>query len=474
MAYAFDRIMDALGQNNQEEEQQPSGGQSLALTSSSEGDLSGGGGSPTSPSVPSQQQVQAPSTGGNSKIMNRNKNRSQAPVDTQRISDSVQSARQNIQNEANSYISGAAQPYDQTNVKSDVRQYAESGNPDFLQKLQTKGGAVKDIDLKTNTDNADVDLLQNDAGIRELYRRRGDAEYNIGEAALDAALLRQNQPFQFQRGDILNSYKQLQTEKGDILQNSREKAQKVQDDAEAAWKGSAKTALSDIFDEYEAKQRGEEAEFDKLLAANESERAANLRSYAEQAAQELRQNNPELAQFINSGDIDALQREDPSLARYYTGNVNLNDFYQPGTLTADKTDWRDFVDQDESAQFERILSALGRGGETMVPGQYSGKSAAEVLGGGFNKDAFQNVIRSRAELAQKKKAATDADIKSAQTKHQESKAASQAAYEKQVQKAKEIEQLVANVTRNMTFNTDEDRKKKQAEVRAQALKNWKE
>lgn len=387
MAYAFDRIQQALSGNEsnvlapggEEEGGQQPAQQSLALTSSSEGDLSGGGSGGATPQQPAAQVQQ---TGGSSRVIQRNKDKAQGPVDVNRISSNIGDARSKIQSEANAYVSSASQPY-QSDAGADARNYAEKGDANFLSRLNNKPGYVKDIELKTNTQDRDADLLQNDAGIRELYRRGADAEYNIGESALDAALLRQNQPFQLKRDAILNDYKQLKSEEAGIRQDSRAKAQKVQDDAYADWSSKAKIGLEGLLPEYERTVQSREADFDKRLQDAETARYGNIMSDASSALDEMRQNNPDLAPYLQDGIVGS----------------PLNSFYSKSTFDADDTNWQDFINDEDSAKFERILGALGRGAEAKVPGRYVGGDPNALLTGGFDRGAYQNAARSAATIA---------------------------------------------------------------------------
>lgn len=397
MAFAFDRIMQALdgqqssnvyGQKNEEGEQGQPGGAS-ALSSSTEGDLSGGGSS-GGPSPQVQPKVQT--TAGTNQLMQRNRGRGTGPVDADRLKSSVSDARSNIQKEANAYVDSAAQPYQQSQdqIKEDMKTYAESGDTKYLDKMQKAPEYVRPIDLKTSTSIKDVDLLQNDAGIRELFRRGADAEYNVGQAALDAALLRQNQPFQLKRDEILNSYKQLQNEKNDITQNSQERAQKAANEAQANYAKNARGALEGLIGEYEGAVRSKEEAFDRALAEAETSRRAGLDSYAKAALDEIARNNPDISPFLSNGS-------DP-----------LDAYYQASDFDGSDTNWQDFIDEQDSGRFNRILGALGRGGDAPVPGQYAGKKAADLLNGGFSRDEFTRSALDRAGLARQKKVDADA------------------------------------------------------------------
>ena len=387
MAYAFDSIMDAMNGDDEGSSSQSNitdGGQGSVTSEAGSGGVSGGGSA-----SPGQTSSQQNSTGASNRIMSQNRDKAVAPVDVNRISDSVGQAKTNLQNEANSYIQGADDDYEAARgtVANDVRGYADNANPkgDWLNLFQSNPGYVDDIDLQTDTNIEDVNLLSNDAGISELFRRGADAEYSQGEAALDTALLRNNQDFNVERDGVLNSYKALQNQRNDVLADSRGQAQDLRTETAGLYKDDVRNFGQGLLSSYETNQRAEEKAFDDQLASLEAKRSGDLGSYAQNIIDQMKANDPENA-----------------LNNYYEAGDGLGDYYTAG-MGGDSTQWQDFIDDKEAGQFNNIMGLLGQGGDIRTAGQYAGQSAADNLGGGFDRNTFTDQMSGdaagRAETA---------------------------------------------------------------------------
>lgn len=367
------------------DEQMP--GQSQDVLSSTEGDsqaTGGGGEQQQAPQPAAQPQATA---GARGRVMSRNVDRAQAPTDMGRISSNIGQAKQNIQNEANAYMGSATTPY-QGDVKSELQGYISGENSDLGTRLRAAPERMADIELSDTKVN-DVDLLENDAGIREMFRRSQDPEGRIGEAALDTALLRRNQPFQMQRGDVLNSYRQLQEERKKIEEESRPAAQAARDAAAEAWKGSVRTEAGSMATALDDAARQQEALFDADLAGVSESQRLGIDDEAQRFADEL------AGGYTDPFMQKAIRESFGAGSLYSPDTIDASAYYTPGTLTADQTDFRQFYGEPEAQKFEKIMALLG-GGETRMAGPYAGKKASEVYGGGLQKDPLRQAILGRA------------------------------------------------------------------------------
>jgi len=454
MAYAFNNIMGALGLTdnndifNGEGNEVGNGGPqgpSAGLQSSSEGDLSGGGGSSAVPPGQVAAPVQKGSAG---KIMQKNQGKAQAPTNLGAMTTRISDASAGLQGEANAYMSGVVKPFEKTNeeINSSVANFAQTGDQGLMNAYSQRPQALQGIKLNTDTNVRDVDLLKNDSGIKELFRRRGDAEYSQGEAALDSALLKGDQGFQLERDGVLNSYKAMIEEKNRIGGDSfREEAQTAQTGAYDSWRGRTGEALQGYADNLQSVNEGEERAFDDSIAAAELSRRGTTEAKAKAAMEEIAKNNPELAGYLDLGDF----------MKFYNGN----------TTDGSSTQWRDFVDDNESLQFNNIMGLLGKGGDTgFTRGQGVGKTADSVLNSGFNANDYQNSIRDAASL--KRQQTIDAD-----TAEEAEKVRSADVYRKwfeaQQQSSKDKDAAKNN-------QAEIDRKKKETMNDAKNLPKWAE
>lgn len=409
MAYAFSDTMKALGLQDQEPQQ----GDSVSLSQENVGQASGAGQSAQAAPQGQAQQPQA-SAGARGRVMAKNVQKAKAPTDMGRIASGIGQARQNIQNEANAYIQSADDPYEQSQeqIRKNVQSYAQGtgGDQSWLTQFQSAPGLVGDIDLKTDTNIKDVDLLGSDAGIREMFRRGQDPEGTVGEAALDTALFRRNEGFNQARDQALRNYQNLQNEKRQIQEESRGKAQEARKAGAEKYKGQVRQELSAYQQGLEEQAKAKEADFDQRLAALESTRQAQMKQQAEDAIRQMRESGQyrEEGQFFNP-------------EQYLSAGGDLSQFYKPG-MTADQTSYLDFYDPAQAQQFERIMGLLG-GGETRTAGRFAGQSAEQALGGGFDVEAFKT--KALQDATRQAEEARAADIAAATAATQQTQPADQ-------------------------------------------------
>jgi hypothetical protein len=356
--------------------------------------------------------VQGSSTAAKNELINRNKGRVGAPVDAGKMATDISGAKDNLQKEADAYVQGADDRYEQDDSAS-VNYYAnspagdESGflggsegsevgykpdkkaSKDWLDLYSAgQAGQVDAIDLKTDTSFRDADLLANDAGLRELFRRSGDAEYNAGEAAFDATLLGKDTGFNQSREQVLRNKRDLGKTENDILQNAQSQAQEAANAGYQNWRGGVDDQLLSAIDGYRNKALEAESAFDTDLGGYDDAAAAKF-------FKEENKRRAALGQLSDTIGMDDFAPDE--LARYLTNNVS-----------AETTGWQDFLGQNEAGNFSKIMQLMGRGGDSLPgTGKYAGKKAADFAKYDSKRMYEDKSNQLRKERTEREKKASD-------------------------------------------------------------------
>ena len=405
MAYAFDSIMGALG----EEDQEPgelAGQENNQLALTQEGGFEGGGGDPVAQPGATTSAPETSSAGN--RIISQNRAAATSPVDTGQITQNIGEAKGALEAEASNYVQAADDDYgfyggsedgqfefkNQDDIQDKFTAYSQGDprNQEWLDLYQSAPGVVEDIDIQTNTDFQDANLLKNDAGIRELFRRGADPEYNIGEASLDTALLRGNQDFQVGRDQALSSYRDLLSQRAGFEQDSQGKAQAVRNLGAEAYRGQIEAAGDDWISGSVKSFERDEAARDISLTNERNDLASeeSLQGQAEAYLERMRGNDT----------------YDPSLSEHFESGDNLSQYYTQG-LSAEDTKWQDFLGAENAGRFNRVLGLLDRG-DTYVEGQYYGQNAKDLAQGSFDTGEFSKDVISRAGLGQQQQLEAEA------------------------------------------------------------------
>jgi len=417
MPYAFDETLNALGLTGQNEGDPNAGGN--AVLSDAEGDIGAGGQAGGAPKAPTQA-VSAPTAGGKRAIMQRNEGKSQAPADLQKMNTAVSGAKQSLQQEANAYVDSADDNYEMSDdqIKANVQGYAKGGvSPDKAAWLsyfqQGTPELAQPFKQQTNTKVEDVDLLKNDSGIRELYRRGQDAEGTMGEAALDTALLRKNQDFNVKRDETVRNYKDLKEGEKEVNASARQKAQDKINASATDYKNRVGKTAEGMLPEYDTRALERERAFDERLGTLEQERQkktfdeaqafldrmADSGQYDEYTAKALRQALG--AGFLGNAGIDPL---DPM--QFYRAGKGAND-----------TNASQFYTDEEAGEWNNLMSLLGKGGTTRAGGGLANTDAYGYLGGGMDWDRFSDAaLKFATPLGTDYKTNTEAMAKAAADK----------------------------------------------------------
>lgn len=358
MAYAFDKINEALQGNGSDIF---SGG--FGLSSDTSGDI--GGGTPTqggSTPPPTQQQTSAAQKGA----FKANVGKVKSPVDTGAIRSQIGGMGANLQNEANAYVKSATEPYTK-NVPSEhaIQTWARTGDvnrglepypeqttdftfenynrpkyeapADWYQLATTNPVAPSALNFKTGTDIKDIGLLGTDKGVQELFRRQGGEDYTPGMGAFDASLLRGSGQFAADASDVLSGYGALQKQKSDIAEAAPGAANLAANYAKSDWMDAlnknAYSALDSMTKQQEAEAGGPKAFTDYTTQGG----AIKDRLISE---------NPDLASYLSTLPDEAF-------------NNMITAATDPGT--AGSTNWKDYLDQGEAAGFNRIAGLLKSG-----------------------------------------------------------------------------------------------------------------
>lgn len=423
MAYAFDRVMASIKKPQDEGKSSIFAAQGAApgasVKRSAEGGEvgapAGGGGAPaTAPQ-------QLPNSGGTKKqAIAKNVGKAQSPVDLAQLKSGISGARGGIKSETDNYLANAAagqtlgadarggitalldpktagfkssaafpgNPYPgKPGFGEEPLPVPEGGKPvpqprggasDFYSPeswatfFGTGAGVPGDLELETNTDFGNANLLRTDAGVGELFRRGGGAEYSGGDAAFDATLLRLDPNFQQERQSTLGALDDLNAEKTRALGGgARDTAGNIAGQARTTAQNEARGIFEGGAASLEAQARERERLYDAALGGGLSPaaQAEADRIMAELAA------DPELGKYAGTGGA-------PMAKGYYT------------SASADDTSWQDFVGEDEGTIFGRIGTALGRDLGPVKGGSLYGKDARE--NGTFDSEGYAAAVRAAA------------------------------------------------------------------------------
>lgn len=454
MSYSFDRTMNALGvgpnddsSNNQSNVlapqsgsqgssggQQPGQSSDTITTSSTAGDLgtagaggSGGSGnrSPDSPSVSN--------TTANNSLLSKNAGRVAAPVDVQGLQNSIGGARQGLQNEANSYVTGAGDMFGGGRVndayQGQINQFVQTGRSPMMSsngepipqgsspsgydayQAQSQGQfggtqpydftalygmgktQVDPLDIKTNTSFNKANQLGTDAGLQQLFRQGNDAEYNKGSAALDTALLTRTPGFNQQRDAITQANQDLGNYRNEVIQNAPGYAQQTRDSAQQAWKQAVNDQLSSGLTGIQSSGQSAADAFIKQLGLGAPS------GFAQQQA--------------TSGGFRGAYN--PTTGRVESASgVDPNQFVKPA-IDPSTVKWDQFLNADQANAYNAINALQGNGGAVLSgPGKYA--SGAPSNGVTFDSAGYRAAAADAAMQRVKDQQAAAAAQQAAQVK----------------------------------------------------------
>ena len=444
MPYAFDRTLGALGRKPEQKQDifAPQGASLTggdpdgALRSDTSGDLTGAvGGTNTGEGV-----KQGNETASNAAVA-ANVGRVKSPANLGALRQSVDATKSKLQQEADSYVTGntgatalseddkinlrlAVDPdyargdesgfvpqgiqVGESNDSSDGRHNAPPGvkvsGPGQLPKnslehwSQQRPDSVKTVDpfkTDTTTANSTIESLGTAAGVQNLLRRSGGAEYNVGDAAFDEALLSQDQGFQREREDLGRAYGDLQKFGDELGGKTTERGQGAANTAYGQYLTDMRSQLEQMNLGYtndamtREKEIEQKAQLDSNVLRDSGGKLARDRATALKAEDRLN-GTGETADFIDATGFD--------VAPYYTQNFN-----------ADQYGWQDYLGEDQAATFNNIMGLLGKGDTFKTGGKAGGLSGADL--GAYDTGRLDADLTAKGQAgsaAAKQKAAEEA------------------------------------------------------------------
>ena len=383
MAYVFDQLNQALqpsstnvfgsGQSPQQAQGQQSGTGSP---------LRSGGSAPAAGGSPGT----ATTSVGASSVKDTGVNQPQAPVDqtgalSQNYSNpgllsGIQSqqsaAKTQLQNEANTYLTGAQNQDVTGGVTASQLTNAgtDSGAASAISSRlsQTQAPQAAAYTSGVNLQNPNLTALQSPSGLQTLLKTQGGSNYTSGEATLDQMLLGQNSGFQAGRAQALATQQALQQQQAQhqaSLQNTAQKTIQNNWDTET---GNIKTALgSDQTALLNAVQPQLSAYNNTISALNQT---PNQQYITDQEGQAL-----QAAEAAGKGQNYA-QYLIPAQAQNLVANPNQY-YAVGGPATAGQ-----YLQQNGTlAQYNQLAQLLGQtnmAGGTVAPNQSFNQSAYEA------------------------------------------------------------------------------------------------
>lgn len=387
MAYVFQNLNSALNDDDEQQQSQsnifdPTAGQvgqgmadqqPGAQKTTTEGEIQGGGGSggvQTSEGKPAEQMA----TGNAALAKNKPKT---MPKFAEQAKSEIETAGQNLQNEANQYVQGYASK-DYSVGQGDLDKAIsgdETAAGNVRSRLSGQAERAKGFDTTGDYDVDDIYRMQTDAGVDSLLRRESGPEYSNGEAAFDRMLLNRTPEFNLLRSSLKGQQEALTHQLDDYRTSKTDEAQKALDTNYGKAQEGIKSYLG--------------GQSDSLMKAQEAERDAENAARAQ-----LRSSGGDAA-YRDAQQKAALE----ALRKQYTGQdpygmlgyldqagVDPSQYY----AVSGDLDTNAFIDEGEAKRFNSIMGLLGKGDSWSA-----GKGAGDRQG--FNADAYQQAVIQSAQ-----------------------------------------------------------------------------
>lgn len=373
MSYSFDNVMSMLGKGPKQQDKadifggQSGGGAQGAqggLGSSTEGELGGASGGGDVANAKSGT-AQAPSDVSSSAAFRSNIGKTAAP-NLGAIKNGVDSKNQALDNEANTYLTNRADLQPDKLSDSDVDQLHGAIDKGYTAKPSGDGptpfetgaqprdsigywssvanGQVEKVDpFKSAVDLKDstVENLGTDAGVQNLLRQGQNAEYNIGDAAFDGALLGQDQTFQQGRQDIMDRYHGVQNKQNTMGDEVTKKAQQASDSARGSYLADLKSKLGGFQSQFTDEAMKQERDLEESAGQRQIAMLNKGSNYVSDEAKAL-------------GGVAA----DP-MASFYSGEGVDPSKFVTGNFDRNTNDWKSYLNDDQALRFNNIFSLLG-------------------------------------------------------------------------------------------------------------------
>jgi hypothetical protein len=428
MAYIFKKIDDLLGQPsrasdallNPQSEQGPKNAEqpqnqtrssgSLAIDSGSSADVQRGNKAEQGMSKDNYTKI---SSFDPSEIIRKNQNAASGDISSG-IKSGVAKTQDDLQAKANDWVAQSKPKYEAV-TDTDINQVTDDTSFKKIQDLlgYTYQDPGKFAYTKDHNFDEDVSHLKTDAGTRALLKQKGGENYTQGMAGIDSAIFRGSDAYKQQikatedavRG-LNSSVVDTQEQANKKIEDSKTALDSAKSDAKNRLGSRSENILGDLAAKAAAanteRQALREAERAKALALI-SQNVGNKRDIVAGRLNEATSEAERKALIDALGKIDEFASGD--LSRYIAGGDNYN------------VSSSDVADESSAAQFNKIMSLLGRGD------QIAPSKAAEL--GRYNiADNFNPELDS-----------VIADLWAAADAARNEKTAQDSAYQEQVQAA---------------------------------------
>lgn len=311
----------------------------------------------------------------------------QTPGAVSKIGGNLQSAEQKVQEEANAYTQGAKQK--SFNLGQDQLEKAASGEQGAMgavgQRLnQQMADRAEAFQPKTQYQLQEVQDIQSNPGIKNMYRREVGPQYGRGESAFDAMLLQKNPEFQKQRAELVQKQQALSSDVGQKKTALSEQAQKDYDQNFARDTADIRNRLGGIG----------ESELDaaRKYAEEVNARRAGI-DIGQIAGTEEQQLAQALQQELEPGGSSLYGRAGKLLSnKDLLDQINEQEYIRKGGNVG----MEDVLNENQAAKFNRVMGLLG---DTRA--YQAGKGAGEDITrdtGGLKEALKQRAVQRRMEM----------------------------------------------------------------------------
>jgi hypothetical protein len=407
VAYAYKAVDELLNPSDQKQNifasdsgaSQQAGssqGQQGDVKTSTEGELGGSGGG-NAPAAQTQAPVADESKSARAAVA-ANAGKVAQPKAFTEVQGLLQQRQTDLQKQADDYVTKGRQSQQYALGNNDYEE-AIKGNAqkaDSLRGLLGRQNINQVDDFKAgDIEVKDANLLNNEAGLKQLVGRGQDAGYSQGMAAFDVRALRRTPGFDNIVSMIQGQQQDLNKKAADYESNKRKEVEDYGTQQLTSAKEAAKKYLSsqsssiDLANEAEAKAANARLQEYRKKGVSDAEKKLIEETRAQVAAS-YQQTDPRYARFVAEAAADP--------RKYLSVR---NDYGRD-----------DFVDAAEAQRFNSIMGLLGqsdvRGQARKVGDEYTYDKAA------LEKDLYSSTSSLRAKADKEQKAALNALIKDAQ------------------------------------------------------------
>lgn len=375
MAYAYQALDDLMGGNQGQQKQnifaqpgQQAGNNDVAsdnaVKTSAEGDIGQTGTSGGTLTGPANAPTVQSSGGGaqaSSKTAqaayNANKGKTQTPDTFKNLQTQIGTAQSGLEKQAQDYAAAQAASHnyavDQGTAQKAIEDTNATDARGQLGALLGRGTADQVDEFDPTGVKVNTDLLNTNAGIKELVGQGRRPTYNTGMAAFDAMLLQQDPAFQAQVAQTKAQNAALQKNVASTVDNSEKAALDAANQNLATSQSDIKNYLLGYQGNITAEEQAAAAAANAALPGQIA--AAKAQAQADLEAQQRKRAQTALDATFGTG------RASSQLANQAIDPSQYIDFLQGYDPTGSQ-----FVNQTQAERFNRIQSLLGNGGATQV------------------------------------------------------------------------------------------------------------